>query len=128
MILQALCEQGLALHRSGRLDEAAGIYDKVLRRNSKHPDALHLLGMIQIQRGDVEAGVLLLRRAVKANPAFQSAHAHLGMALWKSNRLAEALESYDLAVALRPNDAETHSHSGQTTRRPTTTAVFSSST
>jgi tetratricopeptide (TPR) repeat protein len=112
LILQALCEQGLALHRSGRFDEAAQLYNKVLRRDPRYADALHLLGMIQVHRGEDEAGAALMRRAVRVNPAFQAAHAHLGMALWKLNRPAEALASYDVAVALRPNDAEAHCHRG----------------
>src|ERR1700722_13781324 len=91
LILQALCEQGLALHRSGHLEEATQLYNRVLRRNPKHPDALHLLGMICVQTGSVERGASLLRQAVRANPNFAAAHAHLGMALWQLNRPEEAL-------------------------------------
>jgi tetratricopeptide (TPR) repeat protein len=112
LILQAICEQGLALHRSGRLEEAAQCYDKVLRRNPRHADALHLLGTLYAQTGRPELGVSLLKRAVKANPRFAAAHSHLGMALWKLDRHDEALASYDAAIALRPTDAEAHNSRG----------------
>jgi tetratricopeptide (TPR) repeat protein len=112
MVLRALCEQGLALHRTGRLDEAAAVYDKVLRRNPKHPDALHLLGTLRVQAGQPEMGVPLLQRSVRANPGHAPAHSHLGVALWKLNRHAEALASYDAAIALKPMDAAAHNSRG----------------
>jgi tetratricopeptide (TPR) repeat protein len=112
LILQTLCQQALALHRSGQLDQAAQLYDRVLRRDPKHADALHLLGMVQVQTGQAESGAALMRRAVRVNPAFQAAHAHLGMALWKLGRPEEALASYDAAVTLKPGDADSHSHRG----------------
>jgi tetratricopeptide (TPR) repeat protein len=112
LILQALCEQGLGLHRSGHLDEAAQLYNRVLRRNPKHPDALHLLGMICVQTGQIERGASLLRQAVRANPNFAAAHAHLGMALWRANRPEEALASYDAALALKPDYVEAHNDRG----------------
>ena len=37
-ILLAMCEQGLALHRAGRLAEAVEQYGRVLKRNPKHAD------------------------------------------------------------------------------------------
>jgi tetratricopeptide (TPR) repeat protein len=112
LILQALCEQGLAAHQTGRLDEATGLYKKVLRRNPKHPDALHLLGVISVQTGQLERGSQLLRQAVRANPSFAAAHSHLAMALWKLDRPGEALASYDAAIALRPDFAEAHDSRG----------------
>jgi tetratricopeptide (TPR) repeat protein len=111
-ILQALCEQGLAQHQAGHLKEAAELYNRVLKRNPKHADALHLLGMISVQTGQVERGSQLLRQSVRANPKFAAAHSHLGMALWKLDRPADALASYDAAIALRPDFAEAHDSRG----------------
>jgi tetratricopeptide (TPR) repeat protein len=110
--LQALCEQALAMHRAGRLDEAAQLYDRVLQRDPKHADALHLLGMLQVQKGQLEAGASLIQRAIRANPAFPAAHSHLGMALWRLSRPCEALASYDAAIALKPDYAEAHNSRG----------------
>jgi tetratricopeptide (TPR) repeat protein len=110
--LQAICEQGLALHRVGRLAEAASFYEQALELAPNHVDALHLLGTIRAQTGEPERGASLLRRAVAANPAFAAAHSHLGMALWKLDRPEEALASYDAAIALRPDFAEAHNGRG----------------
>jgi len=44
-------ERALALHRSGHLDEAADLYLQVLVDVPAHCGALHLLGVVQGQRG-----------------------------------------------------------------------------
>lgn len=101
-VLQALAEQGAAAHRAGRLDEAARAYETVLKRNSKHFDALHLLGLLRIQSGRAEDGVALLRRAVRITPGFAPAQQALGAALNGLNRPGEAVVALDAAAALAP--------------------------
>src|SRR6185312_2616098 len=86
-VLQAMCAQALSLHQAGRTAEAAAQYETVLRRNPKHPDALHLLGVLRMQSGDLAAAIPLLKGAVKANPRFPTAQSHLGLALFRSGRL-----------------------------------------
>ena len=44
--LQARFNQGVALHRQGKLVEAERIYGEVLQQQPNHFDALHLLGVI----------------------------------------------------------------------------------
>ncbi len=46
---QALLNEGLALHQKGRLAQAKVIYERVLKTQPKHFDALHLLGVIAYQ-------------------------------------------------------------------------------
>lgn len=101
-VLQAQVEQGLAAHRAGRLDEAARAYQAVLKRNPKHFDALHLLGLLRVQAGQAEDGAALLKQAVKVNPGFAPAQQALGAALNSLNRPAEAVGALDAAVALNP--------------------------
>ena len=49
--LQAALQQGLALHQAGRLNEAQGIYMRILQANPAHFDSLHLLGVLFTQTG-----------------------------------------------------------------------------
>lgn len=42
--IAALLQQAAALHRQGRLDEAAGLYAQVLAQHPTQADALHWLG------------------------------------------------------------------------------------
>jgi len=44
-------QQAVALHQQGRLDEASSLYTRVLKTQRDNFDALHLLGMLNHQRG-----------------------------------------------------------------------------
>lgn len=91
------------LHQDGRLDEAEGIYRQILRHDSDHADALHLLGLIERRRGDPARAITLLRQAVAANPRFAAAYYNLGNALTNAGERQEALACYDKALALHPH-------------------------
>jgi tetratricopeptide (TPR) repeat protein len=107
-VLEAIREQGLALHQAGRLDEAERCYDKVLKRNPKHFGALHLLGLIRMQTGRAEQAVELLKRAVRLNPNDPAAQGSLGAALSGTGCHEAALARYDRAIALQPGLAGVH--------------------
>jgi tetratricopeptide (TPR) repeat protein len=93
----------MALHQAGRLQEAVSLYNKVLAEDSRHFEALHLLGMASIQTGQPAAAVDLLERAIRVNPNVAATHSLLAAAFHPLGRRAEALASYDRAVALQPD-------------------------
>ena len=71
-------EQAFALalthHQAGRLDEAAAIYRALLATAPQHPDALHLLGLIENRQGRSHTAVDFIRQAIALRPeipAFQ---------------------------------------------------------
>ena len=41
----------LGYHQRGLLDQAARVYQAILAQNPDHADALHLLGVVALQRG-----------------------------------------------------------------------------
>jgi cytochrome c-type biogenesis protein CcmH/NrfG len=43
---------GFRHHQQGRLEEAAQLYQSVLAQQPGDPDALHLLGVAALQKGD----------------------------------------------------------------------------
>jgi tetratricopeptide (TPR) repeat protein len=98
----ALLSEGLALHRQGRLVEAAARYERILSRDPGHFDALCLMGAVRVQAGDREGGVALLRRACVMRPDTPAPHCMLGAALIELERPAEALAFLDRAIALDP--------------------------
>jgi len=102
----AAWREGLALHRQGRLDEARVRYERVLALDPGHFEALSLLGGLLAQSGQAEGGAALLRRATQVRPRAPQAHCMLGSVLSGLDRPAEALESYDAAIARRPGHAE----------------------
>jgi tetratricopeptide (TPR) repeat protein len=46
-----LLQRGIALQKSGQLEKAAALYDQVLAQDPQHPDALHLLGLVNANQG-----------------------------------------------------------------------------
>ena len=99
-------------HQAGELRQAAAIYRNILEAEPTNPVALHLLGVIALQRRRHGAAADLIRKAVAAKPDFAEAHTNLGSALMGDGKLEEAVASYQRAAALGPELAEAHSNLG----------------
>jgi tetratricopeptide (TPR) repeat protein len=78
----------------------------------RHPDALHLLGMIAYQTGRDNAAVELIRKAIAIKGDAASYHSNLGNVLQSQGELAEAGASYQRALMLKPDLAEVHLNLG----------------
>jgi glycosyltransferase involved in cell wall biosynthesis len=59
----ALMARALALQRAGRLTDAAALYRDALARRPGLPDAVHMLGVTELQAGEYTAALRHLRRA-----------------------------------------------------------------
>ena len=88
-------------HEAGRLESAEQLYRELLESQTERPDALHLLGMIAIQRGQLDQGIDLIEEAVRLNPAAPAYHSNLGEALRVQGRFDEAADAYRRALELR---------------------------
>ncbi|MFG1411485.1 tetratricopeptide repeat protein [Xanthobacter sp. VTT E-85241] len=102
----SLLDQAIALHDSGQLDEAAGLYGEVLRANPREGEALFRLGRLQCQKGQLDEGARLLAEATQAAPQDARAFDLLGLALERLGRLTQALAAYDQAIALAPENPD----------------------
>jgi predicted O-linked N-acetylglucosamine transferase (SPINDLY family) len=97
--------QGLAFHQHGQLDQAELIYREILTHAPDYFDALHLLGVIEGQRGNAAGAMEWISQAIRINPYDASAHSDIGNALLDLKRPEEALASYDRALVLKPDFA-----------------------
>ena len=114
--IMGLLAEGAALHRAGRLDDAGARYARVLELRPGNADALHLAGVIALQRGDAARAAELIGRAVAANPGFADAQANLGNALRALGRPEAAVQAYDRAMALQPAHFSALAHRAATRR------------
>ena len=110
--LQAKLNQGLALHRQGKLADAERCYGDVLQWQPDHFDALHLLGVIARQTRRPAEALASYDKAIALKPDYAVAHYNRGNALTDLKRPAEALASYDRAIVLTPDVAEAHNSRG----------------
>ncbi len=102
----------LTHHQAGRLDQAAAIYRALLAAHPRHPDALHLLGLIENRQGRACAAVDLIRQAIALRadvPGFRLslADAHYAQGDWLA-----AEQACRAAIALDPTLATAHNHLG----------------
>jgi len=90
-------DAAVAAHRAGRLDEARGLYERILARVPAQVDCLHLLGVLAGQEGDPSRGLELLHQARLRAPDRMDILANLAEALRVAGRRAEALAVLDAA-------------------------------
>jgi tetratricopeptide (TPR) repeat protein len=102
--------QAHALQMQGQLGQAADLYRAVLAEDPGNAPALHLLGVLVMQAGQVEPGLGLVRQSLAILPDFAPAQENLGKGLEQLGRLEEALAAYERLVKLAPGHAEGYAH------------------
>jgi len=107
-------EEAMVRHRAGDLEGAAKIYAEALRETPDRPDALHLLGLVQLQCGRPEHALGLIGRAVAVAPNEPTYHASLAEVYWSLRQLDRALSCYRSALRLKPDDPEVLCNLGAT--------------
>jgi predicted O-linked N-acetylglucosamine transferase (SPINDLY family) len=100
-----LFDQALGLLRVGQMDTAELLCRKIVEAEPQHPDALHVLGVVALQKGRTESGAALIRRSLASNPDQADVHCSLGNALRDLGQPGEALASYRRALQLAPQFA-----------------------
>lgn len=109
---QAVFSEAVMAYQRGDRVRARRLCEQVLKREPRHFDALHLMGVVAAQDGRMQDAADCLRRALALNARHPAVQAQLGAALQKLERLDEALECLDRATALKPDDAQAHDSRG----------------
>jgi protein O-GlcNAc transferase len=104
--------RGVELQKAGRVEDAEKVFREVLRLYPDHPDALHLLGLIAVGAGQLDAAAALIGRASECDPSTPAYHYSLGIVLRQQGRLADALAAFERTLAIEPGLAEVHDHRG----------------
>ncbi|HGO6122569.1 TPA: tetratricopeptide repeat protein [Burkholderia cepacia] len=100
-------------HGAGRFDDAAREYLAVLAKEPDHPQALHLYGVLQFQRGAADQAEALLRQSVAIAPDVR-ALSDLGAIVGERGRVDEALGHFANALRAAPDDVQTLVRHGNT--------------
>ena len=101
-------------HRQGRLEQAARLYEAALAQAPDHPDTLHLLGLVTLQRGDPSRAAALVSRAIAVRSTEAAYHATLAAAFWALGQLDRTVNAYRSALELQPDHPECHCNLGAT--------------
>ena len=113
---EATFNQAVRLNEQGHLAQAQELCRKVLQLQPRHYNALNLLGLIALQKSELNVAVDLLRRATTANPQSVVARSNLGNAYYLLGNFEQAIANYDVAIALKPDFADAHYNRGTALR------------
>jgi tetratricopeptide (TPR) repeat protein len=92
----------IAYHQRGELDRATQIYRAILSSQPDHSDALHLLGVVALQRGQPKQAIELIERAIARSPSEAGYHGNLAEAYRAAGHWKRAAACYQVALRLQP--------------------------
>jgi len=98
--------------RSGRLDDADRLCRKLLKAESGHDGVLHLLGLVEAERGRLSRARELIAKAVRRNPGQLSYRINLALVLKRLGQPEEAEAAIRAAIALDVAAPEGHAALG----------------
>ncbi|MGJ4892275.1 tetratricopeptide repeat protein [Bradyrhizobium sp. HKCCYLS3077] len=98
-----LLPRAVAAYRAGRRAEAQTICGQILALLPDHFDALHLLGVVALDSGEIDLAEQALTKAVEIEPRHAEALSNLGLALFNRKRFEDARKCQERAIALKPN-------------------------
>jgi aspartate beta-hydroxylase len=91
------------LLQQGRIDEAERTAQQVLSRSPRDAEALTVLGMVALRRGDTGLAVRWLERAVEADPRNALTHHFFGRAHDAAGNAVAAVAAHRKAITLAPD-------------------------
>jgi Flp pilus assembly protein TadD len=103
---------GLAMHKSGQLDEAVPHFEKALQMRPDDYTALLTMGVTRFYQDRVPEAIEYAQAAIRSHAEAPKPHNLLGMALAKQNRNEAALDEVRRASELAPEDAEIRNNLG----------------
>ena len=93
---------------AGSLAPAEEIYQKILKQQPRHADALFLMGMVKEGLGDFQAALFYLNKALAVDGNNHLYHYHKGVALQNSSEFAQAKISFKRTIELAPDFTEAY--------------------
>lgn len=107
-----LFAEALEHHQAGRLPHARRLYQSVLTSDPQHDEALHLLGVLDYQAGDIPSALEHLEQGRSLNSHNAALCGNLGLVYRAAGRLEEAIGSLRQAVSLEDDSGELHGNLG----------------
>ena len=111
--LKRMLEKAMQLCQQSKIHEAKIIYLDLIRNYSSHPIALTNLGTIELQLGNAEAGIDLLKKSIEVDPNQSVALSNLANALVDLKEFDQAIFYYNLAIKLNPKFLEAYCNIAQ---------------
>ena len=104
--------QALQFHERGQILQAEPLYAQVLAARPDHFDALQMMGLVKLAKGEPAEALNLVSAAMRVRAPSPKVLLNHGLILNALDRHEEALESFDQALKLKSKYAEAHNNRG----------------
>ena len=104
---------GVALRRSGRIDEAIEKYLEILGRRPNHARVIYNLGVAYSKKGDLTSALDYYHKAIELKPNFVEAHSNAGDVYLRLGKDAEAETAFRRAIEVGPHFALAYANLGE---------------
>ncbi|MEM5284573.1 tetratricopeptide repeat protein [Paraburkholderia sabiae] len=111
----AALQAAFAHHQAGRTAEAADLYKQILQHDETHADALHFLGVLACDVGNLPAGLELIEKSIQLHPNAIYLN-NLGNMRGRARDQQGAIAAYRAALSLAPDYADALSNLGYVLR------------
>jgi len=95
-------QQAFAAHQNGKIEEAADGYIKILSSVPDHPNALHLLGLIEFDRKNYVSAIPLVKKSLELVPNALQWLLNYGKIMATVARYESAIAAYQQAISVDP--------------------------
>lgn len=109
---EAMYGEAATAFQRGDFAGAESATKKALTYDPGHPGALHLTAIFHHRRGETEAGLKLVKRALAAKPNSHFYHNTRGNLMVQAERWDEAEAAYEQALGFAPDFADGHANLG----------------
>ena len=110
-------QRALEFQRQGKLPQAEQLYSQVLAVRPDYFEALHMLGLVKLQRGDLVGALQLMTEALKARPKSPEVLLNYGIVLNALGRYEDALGFFDLVLSVKRRSIEALNNRGAVLER-----------
>ncbi|MEO5364164.1 MAG: hypothetical protein H7838_11165 [Magnetococcus sp. DMHC-8] len=100
-------------HAQGDLVQAGGLYEQLLVAHPRHPEVLHLAGLLCLEQGEPALAIQRISQSLLSCPDHPVLIHSLGLALLAAGRPVVAIERFKDATRLQPDYAEAYANWGQ---------------
>jgi tetratricopeptide (TPR) repeat protein len=98
-----IVQRGMASHQAGMLDAAAALYRQALAIDANQFEAIHFLGVLEAQRGNLVEAERLVSQSLMLNGQRAEAHLNHARILRDLQRPEATIERCNTALRLNPN-------------------------
>jgi tetratricopeptide (TPR) repeat protein len=100
----SLFETAVQRAQSGQLDKAEELLKETLRIAPRYSPALHVLGVVLLNRGNPQRALEVLKQASALNPLNSETYFQIASAYFRSSKFSEALDMVERARILDDED------------------------